>query len=254
VQARKKRIDKTAKGAREETEKRPPRAERLSLQERAFVRAYASDPQSPTFGVGVRSAMVAGYSDIDAPLGSSDYNSANKAAQQLLARPKVKSEIDRIFDATKLTLADRARVVSDILHDDTITTIHTTESIDPEGISRVTSRQTILSSNAANRIRVLDIANRMDGLYSKTGEAVKLHARTLQPLLDHYSKQLRRSLADSALQERIAGQGEVIEGEVVVESTLGGLDSVVPISPSEQVVSEPSEVGEQLSRQAGDEW
>jgi phage terminase small subunit len=250
MQARKKPIDKTAKGAREETEKRPPRAQRLSLQERAFVRAYASDPQSPTFGVGVRSAMKAGYGPENSGIYDPGYFSANRAAVALLDKPKVRSEIDRIFDSTKLTLADRARVVSDILHQPTKETIHETFNAD----GTLTTRQVITSSNASERTRILDIANRMDGVYGKTLETTKLHARALQPLLDHYSKQLRRSLADSALQERIAGQGEVLEGEVVDTVKDGGTDSVLPISPSEQVVSEPSEVGEQLSSQAGDEW
>ena len=244
MQAKRKPIDRTAKGAREEVEKRPPRAERLSLQERAFVRAYASDPQSPTFGVGVRSAMKAGYGVDGAAIDDPAYYAANRAAVALLDKPKVRSEIDRIFDSTHLTIADRASVVAEILHQPTKETIH--ETFNSAGT--LTTRQVITSSNASERTRILDIANRMDGLYGKTLETSRLHARALQPMLDHYSRLMRR-----ALQAATEGQGESLGMVDVSEHIPSDTDAVVSISGSES--SEVGEVeGEQVSRDQGDAW
>lgn len=167
---------------------------KLTLRERTFVDALASDPSSPTFGKAVRAALaIQGKENVSAT--SKEYAIANQLAVKLMKKDHIQSEIDRVFAAHKLTLSDRSSALSDILHTPKSITIHTTK--DSEG--KITSVQEIIHSSAAERIKAIDVLNRMDGVYSKAVNVSQLQARVLQPMLDYYSKQMRKALSSQEL-------------------------------------------------------
>jgi hypothetical protein len=188
--------------------------ERFNLKEKAFIEAYA-DPSKPTFSIGVQAAMEAGYGGKTKDWQSNPYKAANRAAVQLLKKPKVKSEIERIFSLHKLTVDDRSRVVSDILHSPTKETIH--ETFDKDGA--LVSKQVIISSNASERLKAADIASRMDGLYTRSQSDVNLRTKVLAPMLEEYGRKLRSALQRDALQQRIEGQGETLDTTAVQVSS-----------------------------------
>jgi phage terminase small subunit len=215
----------------------------LSMKERAFVDAYA-DTSKPSFGIGVQAAMSAGYGGKSTDWQSVPYQTAHRAAVNLLKKPKIQSEIERIFSQNKLTIEDRSRVVSDILHSPTKETVH--ETYDKEG--NLTTKQIITSSNASERLRAVDIASKMDGLYTKAADVSRLQARVLQPMLEHYSRLMRK-----ALQATVEGQGEM--QEPIDVSTVNPPDSdASTLIADGSVVDVDDGVSEQESIQAGDEW
>jgi hypothetical protein len=166
-----------------------PRKKGLSLKEKAFAEAYG-DPSKPSFGVGVQAAMQAGYGELTKDWESKAYQTANRAAVSLLRKTPVQSEIQRIFSRSKLTLSDRSDTIASILHQPTKETIHETFNSDNE----LVSRQVIISSNASERLKAVDIASRMDGTYSRAANESQLHTKVLGTMLEEYSRKMRRVL------------------------------------------------------------
>jgi hypothetical protein len=171
--------------------------------------------------------MAAGYSQPTQDWKSKEYRTAQRTAIAILDKPKVQGEIERIFASSKLTATDRAHVVAGILHSPTKETTH--ETYDANGI--LISRQVIKSTNASEQLKATDIANRMDGLYSRASDISRMQSRVLQPLLDHYSKLMRRALAEEG-HEGVPPIEYESDGDVVDDGVGEHTDSAVP-APSE---------------------
>jgi hypothetical protein len=186
-----------------------------------------TDTSKPSFSNGVRSALTAS-GDINAPHGSPAYVAANRIAVDLLKKDSVQSAINRVLASHKLTVADRAAALTDILHAKDHTTTHTTE--DSEG--NITSVQKIIHSNAAERIKTVDILNRMDGTYSRAANESQLHTKVLGTMIEEYSKKMRKALQEGSVLS-VEGQGEVID-----------------VSPTDVADTEPASSGEAIGEDA----
>jgi hypothetical protein len=174
---------------RKNTKLTPGRKPGLSIREKVFVSAIASDPSKPTFANGVRAALST-IGDVKATPGSAEYEAANQLAVKLLKKDSVQAAIDRVLVAHKLTISDRAAALTDILHAKDHITTHTTK--DSEG--NISSVQEIISSNASDRIKTVDILNRMDGTYSRAANESQLHTKVLGTMLEEYSRKMRKVL------------------------------------------------------------
>jgi hypothetical protein len=180
----------------------PRKSTKLSIREKVFVSAIASDPTKPTFANGVRSALsVSG--DVNAPHGSPAYAAANRIAVDLLKKDSVQAAIDKTLTAHKLTVADRAAALSDILHTSEHITTHTTKDKD----GNISSVQEIIHSNAADRIKAIDLVNKMDGTYSRASNESQLHTKVLSTMLEEYSRKMRVALQNASIRS-VEGQGE----------------------------------------------
>jgi hypothetical protein len=174
---------------RKNTKLTPGRKPGLSIREKVFVSAIASDPSKPTFANGVRSALAA-TGNIQASLDSKEYMAAHQIAVNLMKKDTVQAAIDRTLTAHKLTVADRAAALSDIMHSREKITLH--ETSDSDGI--VSSIQKITSSNASDRLKAIDLVSKMDGTYSRAANESQLHTKVLGTMLEEYSRKMRRVL------------------------------------------------------------
>jgi phage terminase small subunit len=189
---------------KEEANPRPPKPMGLTLKQRAFVDAYAK-PDSPTFGNGTRSAIVA-------QMGGTLQTSAGYASA-LIRKPDIVNEITKTFKENRLTIEDRSRVLSHLLHEEH----NVTEQLDKEGnvVSQVRASAGKLQLQAIREI------NRMSGVYAQADNIARAQRDAVQPLIAHYAQQLRQALKDEDESLRQSALQGTLEG---LQSTLPGQD------------------------------
>ncbi len=193
---------------------------KLRPREQIFIRAYA-DPTSPTFNNARRSMLAASpHLAID---------SASAKATEILHKPQVRSAIHTILDRHNLGTDTRVSILKEIASTDSIDTTQ----LDKDGNTVSITR----SSNVRNKLKAIDIANKLDGSYARAGEIAKAEGKTLEPIIAHYTRLLRESIAKgSTIAEE--GQGEAVKVDSV--------DSSLPID------GEPTESMEAMVSDAVD--
>jgi len=173
---------------------------RLSIKQQAFVAAIAN-PASPTYSNGTRSILATHP-------GVSSLGSAAVSASRYLTSDKIRSAIDDILRQQGLGIEVRTAKIRSILDVDT----YEIEQIDRKG--RVKSATRL--PNHKIQLQAIHLLNKLDGSYARAEGIGHAQARVLEPLIEEYTRRLRAELrAEAASEGAVAGQGEILEGQVV---------------------------------------
>lgn len=121
----------------------------------AFISAYV-DPESPTYGNATRSAEVAGYKGNNNVLGN--------VAHNLLKSPKVRESVETRLAQLGADVTVRLQLLRDIMTG-TAEEVTTTHQEVAKGEWRET--RTVRKVPASVRVKAIDIANKMTGLYDE---------------------------------------------------------------------------------------
>lgn len=146
----------------------------LSPKQRAFVHNYI-DPDSDTYSNGTQSYKKVYNSHSD--------NGAAASATQLLNKPKIQSYIEEIMEQKNIGIQDRIAALAEITKGGQKETV--IESVNPE-TGKVKSK-TVIKSQIANsdRLKAIDIANKMDGTYSKADSLNKIAEKEFEGFRKH---------------------------------------------------------------------